>query len=145
MAYEDEHFIDSTKMVWNYSFFSDADITRFQHGDLHDAYEKFGSHQITVLDTEGFYFAVWAPNATAVSIVGEFNGWKEHLHKLYVREDSSGIWEGFVPRMFPDTLYKYHIRSINGAEVFKADPFAFYSELRPGTASITRKVSKHWR
>jgi len=144
MAYEDEHFIDSTKMVWNYSFFTDEDIQRFQHGDMFDAYEKFGSHQLKVLDTEGFYFAVWAPNATAVSLVGEFNGWKEHIHKLFVRQDSSGIWEGFVPRMHPGSFYKYHIKGFDGVESFKADPYAFHGELRPGTASITRNIQHQW-
>ena len=73
MAYEDEHFVDSTRMVWNYSLFDQEDIVRFQAGTMHDAYDKFGNHRKTVLNTEGFYFAVWAPNATAVSVIGEFN------------------------------------------------------------------------
>ena len=99
MAYEDEHFIDSTKLVWNYSFFTDEDIDQFQKGILCTAYEKFGSHHLHVLNTDGFYFAVWAPNATAVSVIGEFNGWKKQLHPLFVRLDKSGIWEGFIPRL----------------------------------------------
>ena len=83
MAYEDEHFIDSSKLVWTYSFFTEDDIQLFRDGQFYNAYEKFGSHFLRVLDTDGFYFAVWAPHATAVSVVGEFNGWKKELHPLY--------------------------------------------------------------
>ncbi|MFT3911861.1 MAG: 1,4-alpha-glucan branching protein GlgB [Ferruginibacter sp.] len=144
MAYEDEHFIDSTKLVWNYSFFTDKDIHQFKHGHLYTAYEKFGSHHLRVLDTDGFYFAVWAPNATAVAVVGEFNGWKKHIHPLFVRLDKSGIWEGFIPRLQKGTLYKYHITGYEGIETEKADPFALYSELRPNTASITWYFEKQW-
>jgi 1,4-alpha-glucan branching enzyme len=145
MAYEDIHFIDSTKLVWNYSFFTDEDIGQFRNGDLHTGYEKFGSHHLRVLDTDGYYFAVWAPNATAVSVIGEFNGWKKQLHPLYVRLDKSGIWEGFIPRLPQGTLYKYHITGYEAAEVEKADPYAFFAELRPGTASITRQLQMPWQ
>lgn len=144
MAYEDENFIDSTKLVWNYSFFTENDIQLFQKGSMYYAYEKFGSHQLRVLDTDGFYFAVWAPNATAVSVIGEFNGWKKQLHPLFVRLDHSGIWEGFIPRLPKAALYKYHITGFEGIEVEKADPFANYCELRPGTASITWNFEKSW-
>ena len=119
MAYDDENFIDSTKLVWNYSFFTEKDIQLFQKGSLYYAYEKFGSHQLRVLDTDGYYFAVWAPNATAVSVIGEFNGWKKQLHPLFVRLDHSGIWEGFIPRLPKAALYKYHITGFENAEVLK--------------------------
>ena len=99
MAYEDDNFIDTGKHVWNYSFFTDEDIRLFQEGMLHNAYEKFGSHFLRLLDTDGFYFAVWAPNADKVSVVGDFNGWKKQLHPLYPRLDKSGVWEGFIPRL----------------------------------------------
>ena len=145
MAYEDDHFIDSAKLVWNYSLFSDDDIKDFQHGDMYYAYERFGNHQRTVLEAEGFYFAVWAPNATSVSVVGEFNGWKKNLHKLIVRKDSSGIWEGFIPRMLPGSLYKYQITGFKNIETFKADPYSVFAELRPGTASITRDIKADWK
>ena len=144
MAYEDEHFIDSNKHVWNYSFFTDDDVQRFANGKLYNAYEKFGSHFLRVLDTDGFYFAVWAPHATAVSVVGEFNGWKKQLHPLYPRLDKSGIWEGFLPRLPKETLYKYHISAPGNFETDKADPFARYAEFRPGTASITWQFDKYW-
>lgn len=144
MAYEDDHFIDSTKLVWNYSFFTADDIDRFQKGDMHNAYEKFGAHYLRLLHNDGFYFAVWAPNATKVSVIGEFNGWKKELHPLYVRLDHSGIWEGFIPRIPHGALYKYHITGFEGVETEKADPYAFFSELRPGTASVTWQLDHHW-
>lgn len=144
MAYEEEHFIDSTKMVWNYSFFKEEDLIHFKEGNLYNAYEKFGSHYLRVLDTDGFYFSVWAPHASTVSVVGEFNGWKKGLHPLFARLDHSGVWEGFIPRLPAGTFYKYHISAPNGFEADKADPFAWYSELRPGTASITRHLSMQW-
>src|SRR5205085_10640818 len=132
LKYEEQHFVDSEKPVWNYSLFTDEDIRNYQNGTLYNAYTKFGSHQLNVLDTNGFYFAVWAPNATAVSIIGDFNGWKKQLHPLYVRLDHSGIWEGFIPRFAKGWLYKYHITGYEGAETEKADPYAAYCELRPG-------------
>ena len=144
MAYEDDHFIDSTRMVWNYSFFTEEDISRFQKGNMENGYEKFGAHYLRLLNNDGFYFAVWAPNATKVSVIGEFNGWKKELHPLYVRLDHSGIWEGFIPRMQHGALYKYHITGFEGVETEKADPYAFFSELRPGTASITWQLDHHW-
>ena len=144
MAYEDEHFIDSTKLVWNYSFFTDDDIKKFRQGKLYTAYEKFGNHHLRVLNTDGFYFAVWAPNATAVSVIGDFNGWKKQIHPLFVRLDKSGIWEGFIPRLTKGVKYKYHITGFDAAETEKADPYANYAELRPGTASITWYFEKEW-
>ena len=145
MAYEDIHFVDSSKPVWNYSFFTDEDIVRYQTGNMQDGYEKFGSHFINVLNTDGFYFAVWAPNATAVSVTSEFNGWKKDQHALFVRLDHSGIWEGFIPHISAGTLYKYHITGFEGVETEKADPYANYAELRPGTASVTWRLQNEWQ
>ncbi len=144
MAYQDDNFIDTTKMVWNYSFFSEDDINLFQNGKLFFGHEKFGSHYLHLLDAHGYYFAVWAPNATNVCVIGEFNGWKNNLHPLFVRLDKSGIWEGFIPHLPEGTLYKYQIQGFEGVETFKADPYANQSELRPNTASITRNIYYEW-
>ncbi len=144
MAYEDDHFIDSTKMVWNYSLFSDKDVELFAKGKLFYGHERFGAHFRTVLNNDGFYFAVWAPNATAVSVIGEFNGWKRNLHPLYVRLDKSGIWEGFIPRLPENALYKFLITGFNGIETYKADPYAFFSQKLPGNASVTKRLGHHW-
>lgn len=144
MTYEEEHFVDTSGMVWNYSLFGDDDIKAFARGEMYNGYEKFGSRPVQVLGVEGFYFAVWAPNATAVSVIGEFNGWKRGIHNLMVRLDHSGIWEGFIPRLAPGLLYKYHIKGFADAITVKADPFARRAELRPGTASVLWESRKQW-
>jgi len=106
--YEDVNFVDSKKPVWNYSLFTDEDIRNFQDGTLYSAYVKFGSHQLEVLDKTGYYFSVWAPNATEVSVIGDFNNWKKGKHPLFVRLDKSGIWEGFIPDIKKGEKYKYY-------------------------------------
>jgi len=143
--YEDIHFVDSTKNVWNYSLFSDEDISNFQQGTLYDAYTKMGSHPVTVLETDGYYFSVWAPNATAVSVIGYFNDWKPYIHDLMVRLDGSGIWEGFIPGLQKGEAYKYHIIGFEGAMVDKGDPYSYFWEKRPFTASITWELGYEWK
>jgi 1,4-alpha-glucan branching enzyme len=81
-----------------HSLFTDFDIDLFKSGKHYRLYEKFGSHIMTVDGVKGTYFAVWAPSAKAVSVIGDFNFWIEGDHKLNVRWDESGIWEGFIPR-----------------------------------------------
>jgi 1,4-alpha-glucan branching enzyme len=144
LKYEEEHFVDTLKPVWNYSLFNDEDIRNFQGGTLYSGYKKFGSHFLHVLETPGFYFAVWAPNATAVSVIGDFNGWKKQLHPLFVRLDKSGIWEGFIPNFKKGDLYKYHIKGYKGAELKKSDPYGQFSELRPATSSISWSSEHKW-
>jgi 1,4-alpha-glucan branching enzyme len=92
--YEEVHFVDSTKSVWNYSLFTEEDIHNFQNGTHYRIYQLMGSHPVTVLGTAGYYFAVWAPNATYISVIGHFNNWDPQAHPLFVRLDRSGIWEG---------------------------------------------------
>jgi len=121
--YEDIHFVDSTKPVWNYSLFSDEDIKNFQQGTHYQLYELFGNKQLNVLQTNGTYFAVWAPNATQVSVIGNFNNWNNDSHKLFVRMDHSGIWEGFIPHITAGETYKYHIHGYAGTQADKGDPF----------------------
>ncbi len=144
VKYEDVNFVDSTKPVWNYSLFTDEDIRNFKNGTLYNAYEKFGSHRVEVLNKPGFYFAVWAPNATELSVIGDFNGWKKNKHPLSVRLDKSGIWEGFIPDLNKGEKYKYCMKGFKGAEIKKADPYANYCELRPGTASISWHSEPGW-
>ena len=143
--YEHTHFVDSTKPVWNYSLFTDEDISNFQNGTHYRLYEIFGSHAREVLGTKGYYFAVWAPNATAVSVIGNFNHWKPDAHPLFVRLEKSGIWEGFIPLVERGEVYKYHIRGFNDSETVKGDPFAHFWEQRPKTASITWDLDYHWK
>ena len=112
--------------VISHSLFTDFDIDLFKSGKHFRLYEKLGAHLITVDGVDGVYFAVWAPTAHSVSVVGDFNFWTQGEHLLEVRWDSSGIWEGFIPNVKKGTTYKYKIQSNNGGIVTeKADPFAF--------------------
>jgi 1,4-alpha-glucan branching enzyme len=143
--YEDIHFVDSTGPVWNYSLFSDQQITNYQNGTNYKLYELFGSHEIEVLGIKGFYFAVWAPNATEVSVTGNFNDWKRNTHPLFVRLDNSGIWEGFIPNFKKGDAYKYAIKGYQGVEIDKGDPFANFWEMKPATASISWDMQYSWQ
>ena len=123
-------------MVLPHSLLSDLDIHLFREGKHHKLYEKLGSHYAQADGRDGTYFAVWAPSARAVGVMGEFNGWNRTEHALNARWDSSGIWEGFLPDVGHGTLYKYAIEGAHGERLEKADPFARYCELPPATASI---------
>ncbi|WP_372974502.1 1,4-alpha-glucan branching protein GlgB [Muriicola sp.] len=129
-----------------HSLFTDFDINLFKAGKHFRLYEKLGSHPMEVNGEKGTYFAVWAPSAKAVSVVGDFNYWIEGDHKLNVRWDGSGIWEGFIPGVMAGTRYKYKIHSHNNdIKTEKADPFARYSEQPPKTASIVWDKSYKWK
>jgi len=142
--YEELHFVDTKQLVWNYSLFTDEDVSNFQKGTHYSLYKFFGNKQIQVSETMGTYFAVWAPNATAVYVKGNFNHWNNDTHALIVRQDSSGIWEGFIPGISVGEVYKYHIHGYQGVKLDKGDPFAHYWELRPLTASITWETNYPW-
>jgi len=124
---------------------SDYDIFLFKQGNHADLAEKLGARPMTVDGVHGTHFAVWAPNAEHVAVVGDFNAWDGSLHPLRTRSDSSGIFEGFVPGVGHGALYKYRIQSkVNGYRVDKADPFARYSEVPPRTASVVWESSYQW-
>lgn len=132
--------------VHAYSLFSDFDIELFKAGKHFRLYEKLGSHPVTVDGKKGTYFAVWAPSAKSVSVVGDFNYWLEGDHKLNVRWDGSGIWEGFIPEVGRGTIYKYKIQShINDVKTEKADPFARRAEHPPKTASVVYDTNYKWK
>jgi 1,4-alpha-glucan branching enzyme len=142
--YEELYFVDTTKAVWNYSLFSDEDVKNFQAGTHYSMYKFLGNKQIKVLETSGTYFSVWAPNATYVSVIGNFNAWNNSSHPLIVRKDGSGIWEGFVPNLQSGEAYKYHIHGYMGLKLDKGDPYSHYWEKRPQTASITWQTDYDW-
>ena len=142
--YEEVHFVNTSGTVWNYSIFTEDAIANFQAGTLYNAYNYFGNKQIVVLSQPGTYFAVWAPNATKVSIVGNFNDWQEGKHELFVRLDNSGIWEGFIPSISRGEIYKYSITGFEGKVLQKGDPYAHYWERKPLTASITWNFEYGW-
>lgn len=142
--YEEVHFVETSGPVWNYSIFTEEAINNFQQGTLYNAYQFFGNKQLEVLDTVGTYFAVWAPNATRVSIVGNFNNWQDGIHPLFVRLDKSGIWEGFIPGCKRGEVYKYSIHGFEGKIMQKGDPYAHFWEKKPLTASITWNFEYDW-
>ena len=132
--------------VLPHSLFSDFDIDLFKSGKHYRLYEKLGAHPIEVDGKKGTYFAVWAPSAKAVSVIGDFNHWDGDQHPLNVRWDQSGIWEGFIPGVDIGSLYKYKIWSHNNDVVTeKADPFGRYCEQPPKTASVVWNGEYAWK
>lgn len=127
-----------------YSRFTDFDIHLFKTGKHFTLYEKFGAHATEFNGKKGTYFAVWAPNAKAVSVIGNFNHWNAKEHLLNPRWDESGIWEGFFPDVKAGEVYKYAIHANSGEYLEKADPFAFWAEVPPNTASITWTSRYQW-
>jgi len=132
--------------VLPHSLFTDFDIDLFKAGKHFRLYEKLGAHITEVNGVKGVYFAVWAPSARSVSVVGDFNFWVQGEHQLNVRWDASGIWEGFIPGIDKGTTYKYKIQSNNGGTITeKADPFALYCEHPPHTASVIWDLDYKWK
>ncbi|KPK30598.1 MAG: glycogen branching protein, partial [Nitrospira bacterium SG8_3] len=137
--------VSSTEKVSrDVSLITDDDLHLFNEGSHFRLYDKLGAHPVAHQGADGSYFAVWAPDAEEVSIVGDFNGWDKGHHPLRPK-GVSGIWEGFVPGVQKGANYKYHVCSrFNGYRVQKADPFAFYSEVPPKTASIITDLDYSW-
>ena len=126
------------------SHITDDDIYLFNEGSHFRLYEKLGARLVKQDGNAGTYFAVWAPNADFVSVIGEFNEWNKGSHRLHPR-GQSGIWEGFIPTIGKGTLYKYHIGSrFNGYRVDKADPFSIFNEIPPKFASIVWDLDYQW-
>ncbi len=121
---------------YNVSTLSELDIYLFKEGNHTKLYEKFGSHMMEYKGIKGVHFAVWAPNAKSVSVRGDFNDYAEDTHPLKLREDHSGIWEGFIEGIAQGLTYKYHIVSkLHNIVHEKSDPFAFYCEKPSKSAS----------
>lgn len=116
----------------------DIDVWLLSEGTHHRPYEKLGAHPIGMEGVQGVSFAVWAPNARRVSVVGDFNGWDGRRHVMRFRHEC-GVWEMFIPHVMPGDFYKYEILTTDGKIQLKADPYAFRSQLRPDTASVV-----HW-
>ncbi len=127
-----------------FSLLSEFDIFLFQTGKHYRLYEKLGSHLVECEGEVGVYFAVWAPRARSVSVVGHFNAWNPKAHGLLPRWDKSGIWEGFIPGLSKGTIYKYHITMANGKGMDKGDPYALRWETPPRTASIVWELDYAW-
>ncbi len=121
---------------------TDVDLYLHGEGTHYRTYKKMGAHPLTVNGVEGVHFAVWAPSATRVSVIGWFNRWDGRHHPLQNR-GSSGLWELFIPGLKPGDLYKFEIKGPHGFLAQKADPYAFASELRPRTASMVWDVEAY--
>jgi 1,4-alpha-glucan branching enzyme len=133
------------RVIYDISRFTEYDVYLFKQGNHFALYEKMGSYVMEVNGRRGTYFAVWAPNAESVSVIGDFNGWYPDAHFLKAREDGSGIWEGFIPGIEIGSLYKYNIVSqYRDYRADKGDPYAFYWEIPPGTSSIVWDLSYEW-
>jgi len=129
---------------YDVSMLSDDDLFLFNEGSHYRLYEKLGARPMNLDGVEGTHFAVWAPNAQQVCVVGDFNGWDKSSHPLSPK-GQSGIWEGFIPGVGKGTIYKYYLASHHrGYRVEKADPFAFYAETPPKTASIIWDLDYEW-
>ncbi len=124
---------------------SALDLHLFREGSHTRLYERMGAHLEVRDGVAGCHFALWAPNAHAVSVMGEFNDWQRHSHWLKRIHVDAGIWEGFVPGASVGQHYKFHIESTKDAyKVDKSDPFAFSSEVAPATASVITNLDYHW-
>ncbi|WP_220192061.1 1,4-alpha-glucan branching protein GlgB [Ktedonospora formicarum] len=126
------------------SIFSDFDLYLFGQGTHYQIYEKMGAHPRTVNGIQGVNFALWAPNARAVSVIGDFNQWDRKATPMQLRHNDLGVWECFVPGLSIGTLYKYAICSrFNNYHVDKADPYGLSFELRPNNASVVANISDY--
>ncbi|PRY54600.1 1,4-alpha-glucan branching enzyme [Arcticibacter pallidicorallinus] len=127
-----------------FSLFTDFDIALFKAGKHYHLYNKLGAHRVNHQGRWGAYFAVWAPNARYVSVVGNFNSWNSGDHPMQVRWDESGIWEVFIPDVGHAEYFKYYIEGPNGYSVEKGDPYAFHWETPPQTASVVWDCKYSW-
>ena len=130
-----------------YSFpivFNSEDEAKFLKGIHYDIYEKLGSHIMTLNGVKGVYFAVWAPNAERVSVVGDFNMWDGRRYPMR-KLRASGVFELFIPELKEGTVYKYEIKAKNGLAFLKSDPYGNRFELRPDTAAIVTKLDYDWK
>ncbi len=123
---------------------TDRDIEKFNEGIHYSVYEKLGAHVMEIDGVKGTFFAVWAPNAMRVSVVGDFNHWDGRIHQMR-RNPKGGIFELFIPDTGAGECYKFEIKVKGGLTFLKADPYAFGQQLRPETASVIREISYEWK
>jgi 1,4-alpha-glucan branching enzyme len=140
------HYGESFEIYDPYAFpcvLTEFDLHLMGEGRHYDTYEKLGAHLITLEGVRGVHFAVWAPSARRVSVVGDFNRWDGRVHPMRAR-GSSGIWEIFIPELNEGAIYKFEIVGPEGNVLpLKADPYAFRSELRPSTGSVVAGLQTH--
>ncbi|MBN2817284.1 MAG: 1,4-alpha-glucan branching protein GlgB [Campylobacterales bacterium] len=131
---------------YNCSPLTETEIYLFKEGSYAKMYEKFGAHAMEFKGEKGVHFTLWAPNATDVSVIADFNNYDATAHPLKKRDDESGVWEGFISHVIMGETYKYSIKTQEGNLLEKSDPFAFFSEVAPKSASITHKLDTYkWK
>ena len=139
------HDVQETEKCMSKDFITQDDCYLFGKGTHYEIYNKLGAHLVTKNGRKGVYFAVWAPHAVNVSVIGEFNDWIGFDHNMEMNNES-GIWELFVPDVKEGCAYKYVISTQDGRTLYKSDPYGFYSEVRPDTASRVFNVDKYkWK
>ena len=140
-----EGIVETRKDAYRFNFGMDGkDVDKFNAGIHYTVYDKLGAHPMTLEGTDGTFFAVWAPNAIRVSVVGDFNHWDGRIHQMK-KNAESGVFELFIPDVKAGDCYKYEIKSKGDMTCLKADPYAFGQELRPDTASVVRDLSYKWK
>lgn len=122
-----------------------VDITKFENGICYNIYEKLGAHVMEINGVKGTYFALWAPNALRVSVVGDFNNWDGRRHQMRKLKEA-GIFEIFIPNIKEGDIYKYELKLQSKLPVLKSDPYGYYAQMRPDNASVVYDISKHkWK
>ncbi len=137
-------FVSRRHNPYSFNPYFKEDAVKFKDGEDYRAYTYSGAHFMDFGKVQGFNFVLYAPSARGVSVVGDFNGWQQSVSPMF-RMGDTGFWALFVPDIGSGELYKYCIIAADGSTQLKSDPFAFYSELRPGTASRTYKTSHIWK
>ena len=143
-GYEDGT-VTETEDPYSFRFrsrFKDEELKKLEAGIYYDSYEKLGAHPVSENGVRGVHFAVWAPGAMRVSVVGDFNMWDGRRHQM-IRLGGSGVYELFIPGVKPGDLYKYEVKTRAGEPMLKADPYANYAELRPDTASVVWDLGRY--
>lgn len=147
ISYEDESgYVQTSEDPYTFRpSLSDFDLYLFKKGELYKSYETMGSHITAINGVNGVRFIVWAPNARSVSVVGNFNHWTRGMHPM-ANVRLSGLWELFIPGIKENELYKFAIKSkVDGNVSERTDPYAFYTEKRPRTASIVTSLEHTWK
>ena len=135
--------ISKNSQITKQKFISDYDLHLFASGTHYKIFEKLGAHITEIDGVNGVNFAVWAPNAETVCVIGDFNRWQTGRHEMKKLNDG-GVWSVFVPGLGEDMLYKYAIKPYGSyTYIQKTDPYAFRAELRPKTASVTANIEKY--
>lgn len=133
-------------MHYDHALLNETDVYHFKEGTHYQLYDKLGATYTTRDGKEGVYFAVWAPHAKYLSVIGEFNDWDKGAHPMYYREDGSGVWDCFIEGVPEGSLYKYWLEShYHGYAEEKSDPYAFYWEEPPRSATRTWKLDYEWQ